>query len=259
MTNADFHLHTLCSDGSLTPVELEKELEGRGVKYAAFTDHDRVTNLQSSGRVRFVSGIELSTYRGESEIHLLGYGFDIESPVLGGILSRIAEVRKERFFRMVEKASSMGLVSGDIPDEYMNAEVPGRYHMARLLCRQNAVSGIRDAFIRYLGEGCPLYEPVELLDTLDGLKLLKEAGAFVSYAHPARTNKDEIIASLVKEGLDGIEAYYPFHDPVMVRHYLKLGEKYRIIPTGGSDYHKGRYKYEMSSDLVSDFISLHFD
>ena len=100
---------------------------------------------------------------------------------------------------------------------------------------------------------------MELLDTLDGLKLLKEAGAFVSYAHPARTNKDEIIASLVKEGLDGIEAYYPFHDPVMVRHYLKLGEKYRIIPTGGSDYHKGRYKYEMSSDLVSDFISLHFD
>ena len=37
---ADFHLHTLVSDGDLEPVALLREAHARGVTQLSITDHD---------------------------------------------------------------------------------------------------------------------------------------------------------------------------------------------------------------------------
>ncbi len=254
MPKADMHLHTLFSDGGLSPEELESVLYKKGVRFASITDHDTVTAFEGTGRVRFVSGIELSTFSGDSEVHLLGYGCDAADPGLKRLVEKVTDVRRERFERMLSSARALGLIKDDIPEEFADLRMPGRYHLALILRESGAAGTIREAFSRFLGEGCPLYEPVRYLETQAGLDALKSFGAFVSFAHPQRTNKDVIIKSLADNGLDAVEAYYPFHDSVIKRHYLNLAKKYNIICTGGSDYHKGVYSNDLCSEDITDFI-----
>ena len=56
-------------------------------------------------------------------------------------------------------------------------------------------------------------------------------------AHPMSTNKDEIIPSLVKAGLGGLEVYYPNCEEGTVKYYEGLAKKHNLLMTGGSDAH----------------------
>lgn len=96
----ELHCHSLISDGLLPPEALAKKCADEGVRFAALTDHDTTAGLdkfESSCRhygIGFIPGIELTSSIGNTEIHLLGYGFDrrsdaftsILAPVGGGIL-----------------------------------------------------------------------------------------------------------------------------------------------------------------------------
>ena len=96
----ELHCHSAISDGLLTPEDLASECAGSGVRFASLTDHNTTAGLdkfESACRhhgIGFISGIELSSVIGNTEIHLLGYGFDrtsdaftsILAPVGGGIL-----------------------------------------------------------------------------------------------------------------------------------------------------------------------------
>lgn len=79
------------------------------------------------------------------------------------------------------------------------------------------------------------------------IKAIHEAGGIAVLAHPAcywAFSLDRLVKNLMKEGLDGIETYYPyprfrkivkFHSSKDV---LKIAEKYpELIKTGGTDFH----------------------
>lgn len=80
----------------------------------------------------------------------------------------------------------------------------------------------------------------------DVIKAIHEAGGIAVLAHPAcywAIGLDQFVKSLVNLGLDGIETYYPyrrhrgiikFHTAEAVR---RIGKKYKLIMTGGSDSH----------------------
>ncbi len=80
----------------------------------------------------------------------------------------------------------------------------------------------------------------------DVIKAIHAAGGVAVLAHPAcywAINLDHFVKSLINLGLDGIEVYYPyrrhrgiikFHTAAAVK---KIGEKYNLIMTGGSDSH----------------------
>ena len=80
----------------------------------------------------------------------------------------------------------------------------------------------------------------------DVIKAIHAAGGVAVLAHPAcywAINLDHFVKSLINLGLDGIEVYYPyrrhrgiikFHTAASVK---KIGEKYNLIMTGGSDSH----------------------
>jgi predicted metal-dependent phosphoesterase TrpH len=257
MTFADLHLHTLFSDGQMTPDQLDSLLDGRGIKMAALTDHDCLTPLpETASSVKWIRGIELSTTYGQSEVHLLGYEPDPSAPRLLSALEEISCQRRDRFTRMVSGAAAMNLFKEEPDLSFLEGtRAPGRYHMARLLKEYGAVRTMREAFTSFLGEGKPLYEPVLLLDVYEGLDLLKESGALVSFAHPQRTKKDELIKKLADRGLDALEAYYPFHDPLITKYYLNLAQKYHMLATGGSDYHYGTYGFQLSETSVAPFLA----
>lgn len=80
----------------------------------------------------------------------------------------------------------------------------------------------------------------------DVIKAIHSAGGIAVLAHPAcywAISLDHFVKSLVKLGLDGIEVFYPyrrhrgiikFHTAASVK---RIGEKYNLIMTGGSDSH----------------------
>jgi CBS domain-containing protein len=99
----ELHCHSLISDGLLPPETIAQECAKAGVRFASLTDHNTTAGLdkfESSCRhygIGFIPGIELTSSIGNTEIHLLGYGFDrtsdaftsILAPVGGGILPAV--------------------------------------------------------------------------------------------------------------------------------------------------------------------------
>ena len=74
----DLHVHSVFSDGTLTPAELIALAQENGVTAVALCDHNTVAGLPSfltaaeGSGVQAVPGVEFSTeYRGK-ELHILG-------------------------------------------------------------------------------------------------------------------------------------------------------------------------------------------
>ena len=80
----------------------------------------------------------------------------------------------------------------------------------------------------------------------DVIRAIKLAGGAAVLAHPACywcVSMDWFVKSLMKYGLDGIEAYYPYkrHRGIIKFHLAataaKVAKKYNLIATGGTDSH----------------------
>lgn len=78
------------------------------------------------------------------------------------------------------------------------------------------------------------------------IKAIHNAGGIAVLAHPAccfTPSLDRLVKNLKKLGLDGIEVYYPYarHRKIVKFHKSKivnkLGDKYDLIKTGGTDEH----------------------
>lgn len=92
----NFHLHTKCSDGQLTPENLITQALNFGLKGLAITDHHTVDGfLRAKIYLEEISykksldniphlwtGIEVTSNLNETKVHILGYGFSPKHPVM---------------------------------------------------------------------------------------------------------------------------------------------------------------------------------
>lgn len=90
--------------------------------------------------------------------------------------------------------------------------------------------------------------PAPYAGILEGLDLLKRAGAVTILAHPAadheRVSPDDfdhhVTLPLIAAGLDGIEVYYPYGPSLLkgfTERYRRICEKYELLVSGGTDFH----------------------
>lgn len=89
----DLHLHTLASDGRLSPTELVNLAASQGLKVVAVSDHDTTEGLAEAYRaaeqfpdLQIIPAIELSTDIPGDEIHMLGYFLQYEDDEFQAIL-----------------------------------------------------------------------------------------------------------------------------------------------------------------------------
>lgn len=242
----DLHLHTTCSDGSVTPEALVVAAEGAGLHAIAVTDHDTTAGVEPArrtaearGRLTVVAGTELTCSLVGREAHLLAYGIDPAHAAMGGFVERGAALRRARLDAMLGRLRALGVVVGadDVELEAECAAV-GRPHLARALVRTGAVESVEEAFTRYLGDGRPAYVPSRGPDVREGIAAIAAAGGLSVWAHPALEDAREF-ARLRELGLDGVEALRPSFDPATSIALERAAREHGLVVTGGSDWHGG--------------------
>ncbi len=238
---ADLHIHTTASDGTLSPREAVEWAKARGMDALSVTDHDTVDGLAEAGLaakelgIGFVNGIELSCWS-VCELHILGYGFTPDE-AFEEELKTVKAMRRARNEAIGKKLSSLGV---ELDIDYASDGL-GRMIIARKMVESGFVSDVSEAFDRYLGIGGRAFVEIRRLTPIEGVKMLKAHGAFVSIAHPKKLMQEGrlelLIGGLKRFGLDGLEVNYPGHSDSDRTALFKLCDKYRLLPTGGSDYH----------------------
>lgn len=89
--------------------------------------------------------------------------------------------------------------------------------------------------------GAKAYCEAKRLTPVEAVKLIKKYGGVASVAHPKKYLLDKrldiLLGGLKQFGLDGIELNYPSHNEQDKKNFSELMNKYKLLPTGGSDFH----------------------
>jgi 3',5'-nucleoside bisphosphate phosphatase len=241
---ADLHMHTNFSDGTFTPEELAAHGKRHGLAAMSLTDHDTVEGCprmavacEAEG-IEFITGTELTTELQGNELHLLGYGVDVENERLLAETGRFQLVRQNRIREMVARLNELGVpLQADVVFTLANCRSPGRPHVARALVQEGFCASLDEAFDRFLKVGRPAWVPKFKISALDAIALIHQAGGAAVMAHPGLNRTDDVIPEMVAAGLDGIECFHSKHSASTSNHYLKMAAKYNLLVTGGSDCH----------------------
>lgn len=241
---ADLHLHTYYSDGTESPeriVELAKQL---GFSAIAITDHDNVEALAVAAPVaerlgiELIPGIEMSASAEGIEVHLLAFYVDLTNVALRQHLTEQQARRVERVHEMVRRLQGVGVkIEAAEVLAVAGKGTVGRPHVARVLQKHGYVSTLAEAFQKYIGTDNPGFVPGSPVLPQQIIRLVRDAGGIPVLAHPVYLKRDALIESFVNDGLAGLEVYHCGHTPDLVRHYEQVADRFKLLRTGGSDYH----------------------
>ncbi len=243
---ADLHLHTIASDGRLTPTDLVQLAARQGLKTIAVTDHDTTEGLAEAYEaaknfpdLRIIPGIELSADVPADEVHVLGYFINPNDPELQTELTKFREGRVGRAKAMVGKLGGLGIhVEWERVQHFAGDGAVGRPHIALALVEAGYCNEPKDAFPEYLGRNGLAYVERVKLTPAEAVGMIHRAGGAAVLAHPAYMNDMEAgIANLAGIGLSGMEVHYAKYRDDTIRQLARLAREYDLIPCGGSDYH----------------------
>lgn len=250
----DLHCHSTASDGELTPEALVARAAFRGVSTLALTDHDTLEGLSAARcaaviqGIHLVSGIELSCSWGSTTIHILGYDFAPDAPVLVEAIERLHQGRWQRAETIgkrleakgmsgaLEGARAIQLASGD------TGNAPARPHFAEFLVQAGHVKDRNEAFRKWLGAGKLGDIRQHWPDLEQTLKTLRQAEAWISLAHPyqydfTRTKRRQLVKDFVAGGGHALEVSNGLQPAEQVGVLSILAREFDLKATAGSDFH----------------------
>ena len=260
------HLHSLFSDGTMTPEAVVEAAYKLGVRVLAVTDHDTVAGVVRAWRkakelgMEFHTGAELTARGG---VHIGALDIDIYSPKFAALVSRVRVARWARAQAIIKHLNALDELKGkNIVLTMAEVEVKSSHkdggtielpHIARVLLDKGLIHSVDEAFNKYLkGDiaGDSGAEPDPTVDEV--LEAIHAAGGKAIFNHPYTVDgkddaqKDERINAIIEKGMDGIEAYRPSNATSengkrkaeeRIKKYLKLADKYNLFAAPGADFH----------------------
>jgi predicted metal-dependent phosphoesterase TrpH len=215
-----------------------------GLAALAITDHDTVSALPIARPdatrlgVELIAGVELTCALDGRELHLLGHYFRADDADLLEAMGRLRAGRSHRLETMAERLDGLGLVV-DL-DAILHAfprAVLGRRHMAEYLARTGQVASVREAFVRFLGEGRPGCVVKPSLDICEAVGLIRRAGGVAALAHPPFDLRAATLRQLTDAGMGAIEVAGPGISNRLGRRFRAWAEEFSLVPIAGSDFH----------------------
>jgi predicted metal-dependent phosphoesterase TrpH len=270
----DLHVHTdASSDGQHSPREIFEMARERGLRVLSFADHNSVENVEEGIRlggeygIEFIPCMELNTLHLGLDLHLLAYFIDPRSPDLREWMEEVHGKKIEQARRRVERLNELGFffTPGDL-ETFCEGRLPtGRSFLEAILSRPENrkdprlrpyIDGDRSGspyvnFYRdYLRGGKPAFVPMEDVSTLAAVERIARLGGVPVLAHPSDTGEENIL-SLIRGGLEGLEAYSPYHTPGEQEAFRALAESHGLLVTAGSDFHGKRIKPDVELGRVA--------
>src|SRR3954447_12056855 len=262
MSSATFDLqsHSVHSDGALDAATVVANAAEAGVELLALSDHDTVDGVleaqeaATAAGVRLVRAAELSSvYERWEDLHILGYGVDVEDETFRARLEDARGDRERRADRMGDLLKELGWAIDPEPIQTRLAagKPVGRPHLAGAVLQHpdNAERleaeghGDVSSFIpAYLIPGAPAYQPRTHPTVADAITWIHEAGGLAVWAHPFwDVDADEDVLANLKTfkgwGLDGVEAFYVTHTREQTHLLADAAAEKGLLTTGSSDYH----------------------
>lgn len=247
---ADLHCHTTCSDGSLSPVEVVRLAYEKGLSGLSITDHDSIEAYQTAVPfaqelgITLLSGTELSTIHRNCSVHILAYGFALDSPIIQGFCADYNQRRLDRNRAILDLLTKhkMPLTEDEAYSMTTSGltrqrQTLGRPHIALAMVKKGYVKTIKEAFERFIGEGRPCYVRGNYLCAEEALNLIHQANAYAIIAHPQLISKGAIARDLLEMNFDGLEGYYGRLPLDQEEKWVRTGLRKGWLVTGGSDFH----------------------
>ena len=269
----DLHIHTdASSDGQHSPREIFEMARGKGLRAIAFADHNSVDNVGEGLRlagefgIAFLPCLELNTYHNELDLHLLAFYVDHLSQALKSWLDSIHRQKQEQARKRLEMLNRLGFVfTWEDLHNFSHDRIPtGMSFLQAILSREEnrddprlrpyikgskATSPYVNFYRDYLRGGKPAAVIIEEIPTTMAIRKIKELGGIPVLAHPSDTGEKNI-RHLVENGLEGLEAYSPYHNLEEQEAFRVLAEKFGLLITAGSDFHGKRVKPDVELGRV---------
>lgn len=259
-------MHTVHSDGTMTPRELIDMRVSQGYELLSITDHDgdgaTVGALKYSEEigVKFIPGIEFdSEDELGKDLHMLGYGFDPTDEIfMDKVLEVLDErnIRNERF-RAALNERGYGITTEDIK-AINNGRYVGKPTFARVLVNKGIVGSVNEAFSTIFREPDIRAIRKVTMSSKEAIETIHAAGGLAVMAHPMEQRKlkesfedfkprlYQIMDTMIQYGVDGIECHHPSASPEQQELLVRYAKEHGMMITRGSDIHSPVYQRDYS-------------
>lgn len=260
----DLHIHTNCSDGSLSPKEVIDLAIKNGATVISITDHDSVAaysdelfDYAEARNLILIPGIEISTKYKKCGIHVLGYNFDLNDENLMKELIKIKNARHNYLYDVSLKIKELGY---EIDIEKLDKiEVVTKADIAldiisnpnnnELLLNVFGHIPNKGEFIEtLLNSGCPAYVEKYTISPRKAVEIIERAGGKAVLAHPVaykyedNLSDDDILSIVNDMKVKVIEANYHYVDKNNIRieessYWKDFAKSHNLLCSVGSDFH----------------------
>lgn len=277
----DLHIHTVVSDGTLTPKEIIDEAYKNNISVIAIADHDTVDAYNNelfeyakNKKIKLITAVEISTKTKKAGIHVLGYNIDLNNEELKEKLKKIRNTRHEYLHDVAKKLEELKYYIN--VEELDKIEAVTKAHIAlnaienpvnkeKLLLEFGHIPTKGEFIENIMNENCPAYVQRKTVSPKEAAQIIRNAKGKVVLAHPiAYIHEDnfteEDILDIIKElKPDGLEANYLYIDRNNKRidetkKWNEFAKRNNLFVTAGSDFHiKDGIKTEIGF-VNTDFI-----
>jgi 3',5'-nucleoside bisphosphate phosphatase len=272
MSTVDLHIHSsFSSDGEFSPKELMTIVKQRGLSMISITDHNTVGGVKEvaataeTDGLKMVAGIEIDCLFGELNLHILGYGIDIDDPIFAEIARNAGTQEKNAFQGMIRKLQSLGF---DVTEEAVRRRttnpVPVAEDVAEVLLQSPVhrddprLAPYRPGasksdmprvhfYYDYCTRGKPAFHEQVWPDLPDVVQIIRDTGGVPVLAHPGASLRlpsaqmHHAISAIIRTGVEGMEVFSSYHSNEETDLFLKIAQQYGQRITCGSDFH-GKHK-----------------
>jgi len=245
----DFHTHSHCSDGVLSPAALVERARTRRVGTLALTDHDTTAGLDEAqaacgiAGIRFVPGVELSAnWRGQT-IHVVGLEIDAGQEALRTHLEAVRARRRQRLAEIGERLEKKARLPGrELAAAAADSPSPTRLHLARLLVARGHARDTQEAFDRWLNRDKAGHVPAEWPEFDSVMSVLRDNRSLAVLAHPHRYRLSsgqlrELTGAFAQGGGVALEASMAGMSLNDADRIASLCRKFNLHASMGSDFH----------------------
>ena len=269
----DLHMHSKYSDdGEFTPTQLVRQCFDAKVKIMAIADHNSIKAIDEAKEeakklnLTYIPATEIDCTYEDINLHVVGYGIDYSQPIFNQLEENILKQELECSLKKLEltnqlgfelkkeqldELSSNGVYTGEM---FAEALLKDERYLDHELLKPYREGGTRsdnpyvNFYWDYYAQGKPCYTKVVFPSLKETIQIINENGGVAVLAHPGNNlkGKFEVFDEMVKEGLQGVEAFSSYHSEETVRYFLNKGRELGMLITCGSDYHG---KTKLSIDL----------